>query len=260
MKSLDNALRLLSEFSGTELDFGVGELSKKTGIPKSQVSKILATFRKHRIVEQDPQSRRYRVDAKAFALGSRFVNHNELVRASMPVMRDLVIRTDHSTRLSIRVDDDVLYLVSVEGPHFIETGWRSGQWLPMHAASAARVLLAFFPPEKIEEIIDKSGMEPLTPLTVRDRTQLMSILEDIRKTGIARNRDETNMGLSTLSVPILGASNDPIAALTLAFPSNLVSVEDEEPMIEMLYDAARTVSYKLGSSIYRFGMGAKVSR
>jgi len=253
MKSLDKALSLLSEFSGTEAEFGVGELALRTGMPKSQVSKILATFRKHRILEQDPQSHRYRVDAKAFALGSRFVNHSKLVRAAMPTMRDLAIRSNHSSRLSIRVDDDVLYLVSVEGPHFIETGWRAGQWMPMHAASAARVLLAFYPPEKIREILDKSGMTALTPETIRDPDALMALLAEVRSSGVARNRDETAIGLSTLSVPVLGARNEPIAALTLAFPSKLVTPAQEQPLIDLLHEGARTVSYKIGCSIYRFG-------
>ena len=37
MKSLDAALTLLSQFMSSDPDFGVGELSERTGMPKSQV-------------------------------------------------------------------------------------------------------------------------------------------------------------------------------------------------------------------------------
>ena len=141
MKSLNAALTLLAEFMASEPDLGVGELAERTGMPKSQVSKILSTFRKHGLLTQDPRTHRYRVDARAFALGSRFVNRNPLTQAALPVMRALSEQSGHSTRLSIRVGDDVLYLVGIEGPHFIDTGWRAGQWMPLHATSAARIFL-----------------------------------------------------------------------------------------------------------------------
>lgn len=258
MKSLDGALGLLAHFIGSQPDFGVGELAERSGMPKSQVSKILATFRRHGILGQDPRTRRYHVEALAFALGSRFVNHSPLVGAASPAMRELVSRSGHSARLSIRVGDHVLYLIGIEGPHFIDTGWRCGQWMPMHAASAARALLAFFPEETIAAILDAEGMPPVTPHTVQDRGALLAMLEEVRRTGIARNRDETAVGLSTLSAPVLGASalgpgGEAIAALTLAFPSHVVAPEAEAPLIGMLQEAARTVSYKMGCGVYRYG-------
>jgi DNA-binding IclR family transcriptional regulator len=249
---LDSALDLLSEFMGSEPDFGVAELAERTGMPKSQVSKILATFRAHQILEQDPRTRRYYVGPRTFALGSRFLNHDPLVRAAMPVLRNLVDQSGHSSRLSIRVGDEVLYLIGLEGPHFVETGWRAGQWMPMHAASAARVLLAFFPPQKIQEVLDTTKMAALTPETLTDRAKLMSMLSEIQQTGVARNRNETAVGLSTLSVPILGRDSDPIAALTLAFPSNIVHAEAEAPLVDMLRAGAQAISYKMGCAVYRF--------
>lgn len=252
MKSLDGALDLLTVFMGSEPDFAVSELAERTGMPKSQVSKILASFRKHGILEKDPRSQRYRVGARTFALGSRFVNHDPLVRAAMPVMRTLVERSGHSSRLSVRVGNNVLYLVGIEGPHFVDTGWRSGQWMPMHAASAARVLLAFFPDETIAQILDEAGLPPVTSETLTDRDALMEMLRLVRETGVARNRNETAIGLSTLSVPILGADSEPLAALTLAFPSKVVRPEDEAALVEMLHAGAQSISYKMGCPIYRF--------
>jgi len=48
------------------------------------------------------------------------------------------------------------------------------------------------------------------------------------ETGMARNRNETAIDLSTLSVPVLGADSAPVAALTLAFPSKVVRPWGEE--------------------------------
>lgn len=253
MKSLEAALDLLSHFMGSEPDLGVGELAERTGMPKSRVSKILSTFRKYGLLMQDPATRRYKVDARAFALGSRFVNRSPLAQAALPVMRALCARSGHSVRLSIRVDDDVLYLLSIEGPHFIETGWRAGAWLPLHATSAARVFLAAMETGEVDRLLDVRGMPAITPRTVQDRDALKRLLREARIHGFAGNRDETARGLSTVSVPVYGPGGALIAALTLAFPSHVVGPDQEPPLIEMLHQSARVLSQKMGGDVYPHG-------
>jgi len=253
MKSLDAALGVLACFMGNEPTLGVGEIAERMAVPKSKVSKVLSTFRKHGILEQDPRTRRYAVGARAFALGSRFINYNPLTRAALPVMRELTERSGHSTRLSIRVGDDVLYLIGIEGPHFIDTGWRAGQWMPLHATSAARVILAFLDEQEVARLFEAKGTPAITPHTVTDGTELMAMLRQVRAEGIARNRDETASGLSTISVPVYGPHAAVIAALTLAFPSHTVLRDQEQPFVEMLHQSARVLSQKMGADAYPFG-------
>ena len=253
MKSLDAALKLLSEFTGKEADISVSELSAKTGMPKSQVSKILLTFRKNRFLEKDDTTQRYSVGPRAFALGSRFVNHNPLTRAALPVMRELTERSGHSTRLCIRVDCDVLYMLGIEGPHFIDTGWRVGQWMPMHASSAARVFLAEADEAEIDRILLQHGMPALTERTVQDADELKVMLREARATGFARNYGETARGLSTLSVPVFGHGGILTASLTIAFPSHVVDAESEPDLVEMMHRSARTLSQKIGCEVYPYG-------
>jgi len=40
-------------------------------------------------------------------------------------------------RLSVRDGDEVVYLIGVEGPHFVDTGWRAGTWLPWSSRGGA---------------------------------------------------------------------------------------------------------------------------
>src|SRR4051812_10103721 len=108
MKSLGTALRVLMEFTADAPSLGVGELAQRTGLPKGQISKILSTFRQHRILAQDPATRRYSVGSRAFALGSRFVNYHPLAREALVVMRRLVEQTGHSARLSVMDGDRVI--------------------------------------------------------------------------------------------------------------------------------------------------------
>ena len=158
MKSLDSAMRVLMAFMADQESFGVSELSERLALPKSQVSKILATLRSHGLVTQDPATRRYSVGLRAFALGSRFMTFDKLTREALPILHGLVKETGHSARLSVRSGDDVIYLIGAEGPHFVDTGWRAGTWLPWYGSTAGRILLAFLPTQEVDRLISMKPM------------------------------------------------------------------------------------------------------
>lgn len=261
MKSLRTALRLLMEFGGEQRDFGVGELAERCGLSKSQVSKVLAAFGETGLLVQSPETRRYAVGARMFALGSRFVTHDRLCREAMPVMREIVERTGHSARLSVLDGEDVLYLLGFEGPLFVDTGWRAGTWLPVHSTAAGRVLLAFMDPRRAEHALTRAPLRPVTERTITDPVLLRRLLESARARGYVTQRGETTPGLGVIAVPVFGVAQQAVGALSLAFPAHLVAARDEPGLAEVLHASARVLSQRIGGTVYPFGsrLGAEPS-
>lgn len=253
MKSLRLSLRLLLEFSGEQRDYGVGELAERCAVSKGQVSKVLQAFADHGFLAQDPESRRYSVGVRSYTLGSRFLAHDRLCRAAMPVMRDLVAHTGHSARLSVLYGDQVLYLMGLEGPLFVDTGWRAGTTLPVHSTTAGRVLLAFMEPEQARQLLSAIPLRAVTPHTITDRAKIEKIVARARVTGYATQRNETTPGLGTVAVPIFGAHQQAIGALGIAFPSHVELASDEAEIANQLHQSARTLSQRIGCTVYPFG-------
>ena len=253
MKSLRMSLRLLLEFSGEQRDFGVGELAERCGVSKGQVSKVLEAFADHGFLSQDPETRRYSVGVQSYTLGARFLTNDRLCRAAMPVMRELVTRTGHSARLSILHGDQVLYLIGLEGPLFVDTGWRAGTSLPVHSTSAGRVLLAFMDPKLAQHLLSASPLLPVTEHTITDRVRIEKIVKEVRIKGYATQRSETTPGLGTIAVPVFDAQRQAIGALGIAFPSHVELAEDEVDIADRLHQAARTLSQRIGCTVYPFG-------
>ena len=253
MKSLRLSLRLLVEFCGEQRDFGVGELAERCGVSKGQVSKVLEAFADHGFLSQDRESRRYSVGVQSYTLGSRFLANDQLCRAAMQVMRDLVARTGHSARLSVLNGDQVLYLFGVEGPLFVDTAWRAGTSLPVHSTTAGRVLLAFMEPKLAQQLLSASPLRAVTPHTITDRATIEKLVARARITGYAVQRNETTPGLGTLAVPIFGAHQQVIGALGIAFPSHVALVSDEAEIADQLHQLARALSQRAGCPVYPFG-------
>lgn len=253
MKSLRSALRVLMEFTEERQDFGVGELAERCKLSKSQVSKVLSTFAEFGLLTQNVETRRYLVGATLYALGSRFITFDTLSRGAMPVMRDLVAKTGHSARLSVLNGDRVLYLLGIEGPLFVDTGWRAGTWLPVHSTSSGRVLLAFMDPARSQRLRAQEPLKPISEFTVIDAAEIDRLIEQARAKGYSIQRGETTPGLGVISVPVFGSGRDAIGTLGLAFPSHAVPESEEPRMIAALHAAGRVLSQRVGCKVYPFG-------
>ena len=249
MKSLRTGLRVLLEFEAGPRDLGVTDLAKRCGLSKSQVAKILSALVDSGLVSQDPQTRTYHVGQRSYLLGSRFTTHDPLCQAATPVMRELLNRTGHSVRLSIPHGDQSLYLIGLEGPYFIDTGWHSGNCVPMGASSAGRVMMAFMAPAERERLLGLP-VPALTSDTVRERTKIESMVRQAVDSGYAVQRNETTIGLGVISVPLFKADQQIVGALGIAFPAHFLQPSEEGPLISALHDAARSISQRLGCAVY----------
>ena len=168
MKSLDSALRILREFSKDRGRLSVSELCLRTGFRKSQVSKILASFRSEGLLTQDPRTREYCVGVRSVALAGQFLKGNILAREALGLMRRVVNLTGHTATLSVLEGSDVMYLLSVESEQFIDHGWRAGSFIPFHATAAGKLLVAFIPDDQINRIVAVKGLPRITPTTICD--------------------------------------------------------------------------------------------
>ncbi len=258
MKSLSTSLRVLMEFTADASSLGVGELAQRTGLPKGQISKILSTFRQHQILSQDPATRRYSVGSRAFALGSRFVNYHPLAREALVVMRRIVEQTGHSTRLSVMDGDRVIYLLQSEGRLLADTGWRVGMFMPIHATTAGKVILAFLPQTRADELLAGVELVPFTPNTITSKAMLLDDCAEIREQGYGISQGETTAGLGTIGVPIFGPNNQILAVLSLLFPMQVVDWADAPGLAAILHEHARGLSQNAGCPVYPFGGGRAV--
>ena len=253
MKALETALRVLREFADEPGRWSVGELSNKTGLSKSQVSKILSDFRASELLVQDPRTKEYSVGLYAVALAGQYLRNDKLTREAVGLMRELVDLTSQTATLCVLHDDAVMYLLAVEGRLYVEHGWKAGSWLPYHCTAAGKVLVANLLEQQIEQILANSKRPRFTPQTVCDASVLKSQFREIRKRGLAITHSEGTPGLGAQAVPVLDNKHTTMAALGLVYPDHQISEDGELALTNALRDAARELSHRLGALVYPYG-------
>lgn len=78
---------------------------------------------------------------------------------------------------------------------------RIGMNLPLYSTSGGRALLALNSDDAARDLLGEA-YQAVTDLTVRDFAGLMDRLAEIRRTGLAYDREETLEGVSTMAVAI----------------------------------------------------------
>jgi len=248
MKTIKTALQILQAFNeGTERKT-VSELAQRFGMPRSQVSRILSSFREFGWLDQDPRSRSYSVGLSAYVFGSRFVQFHPLTRQALPILRGIVDRSGFNTTLSILDHLKPLYLLGIAGQVPVDIASNFGSYFPFHATAAGKVLAAFAVPGVRERMMNEASFDRLTRRTICDRQQLATELENAFRLGYAASDGERVPGIGALSVPVIGRHGELIAALGIAFPTKMVDHDDYEYQVAILKSGAHTLSERINGA------------
>ncbi len=257
MQSLAKAMRLIARFLEDQEEFSVTELAVRLSMPKSQVSRMLATFREAGWVSQNPATRAYSIGLQAYAIGSRFVNTSRLSREALPVLRSTVDRCGFTATLSVLYEDQPIYLLGIEGPAFVEFGSRAGMRFPFHATASGKLLAAYIRDRRLDGMIERHGLAPLTPQTICEPRALKRQLAHVREHGYARSKGERSPGIGALAVPVATPDSPCAAALGIVYPLQRVPDEMVDYHVAILHSSARVLSARMGAHDYPFGNEGK---
>ena len=222
---------------------GVVRLAHLVGREKSQVSRALRALAEEGIVERDPDTLEYRLGWRLFSLVARSVE-NRLVRVAEPIMRGLSTDLEETVHLCVLRDRLVLTLLSVSGHSFRAHGWE-GRGVPVPSTSAGRVLLMDSTPDDLY-VRFPAGVDLASGnSTVRTLADLWARIQEARRYGYARVREEFEDNLVGVSAPIRDFRGRVVAALNVSAPADrLGSRLDEAGRIAAA--AAATVSAQMG--------------
>jgi len=109
-QSLARGLAILSTFHSDRPLIGVSELSRGLELSRSTVHRYVATLAKLGYLQQDPDSKRYRLGPKVLDLGFSALNSMDLLEVSAPHLRRLSDETQRTVNVAILDGTDVVYI------------------------------------------------------------------------------------------------------------------------------------------------------
>ena len=229
-QSLERGLAILSSFNGDRSLIGVSELSRELDLSRSTAHRYIATLATLGYLQQDPDSKRYRLGPRVIDLGFSAINAMDVREISAPYLRQLSDETQHTVNLAILDDTDVVYIercrTTGPGQREIDLNLHVGSRLPAYCTAMGKAILAHVPEDQLERIIARIDFAPRGPHTLTSPEAFREELARIREVGLAVNDEELAYGLRSIAAPIHSRLGDVVAALNLAVHRTTASMEE----------------------------------
>jgi IclR family acetate operon transcriptional repressor len=245
IQSLTRAFDILRAVSSAADGRPLHEIARQVDLPRSTVSRMLATLEKIGAVERVTEPEGFRIGAEIVALAAQVAYPRNLVAIAHPYLQELAQTAGETVSLGVLDGDQVYYIDQIHSRHNIRLKDWTGHRLPLYATADGKLFLAYWS----DSALDAYLHDPLyahAPNTITDPVLLRQELAYIRSQGYAWNNREYDPDLIGLAAPILDESGQIVASLCMFGPFfRFPPAGQREGYIQITADAARKISDRI---------------
>jgi len=232
--------------AGDEGGVGLSVISKTTSLNKTTAFNLLASLVTLRLVEQDAQSRKYRLGLRCLELGRHVQQRLHVSHLARPILVDLCSKTNETVNLGIPGMLDFRVIDSFQGSRVLHgrasAGWR---WM-YHCTALGKAFLAGWDTAMRQAIYNSSELTRLTPNTITDLDTLETQLAQFREQGFATDIEEYEIGVSGVASWVVDGLGEVAAAISVSGHSGRLSEDALHRIAPDVIQAANEISVTLG--------------
>ncbi len=246
--SVNKTFAILEYFTIQKSEWGVTELADAIGSNKSTVYRFLADLCRLGILYKDPSTEKYSLGLKLFELGSRVQLKSAFVEKTHPELVKVASSITETVHIAILKNQRVFYVDKVESPQGLKISSHIGSSNPAYSTALGKVLLAYLPEENQSQTLSVLTQSPIayTKHTITNGKALLKELKKIKNDGFAIDREEFELGLICIAVPIFNQNNKVIASLSASGPANRFQEKNVSKYVSTLKKGADAIQEKIG--------------
>lgn len=246
MSSTEKALAILMTFTPHNQPMSTVDLSKKLGIHKSTISRLLHLLKDNGFLHQNPETKKYFLGRAAAEIGNAALRSlsNEIVATAQPCLNELCETVGESVALEVVAGTEVVLAHHCEGRGHIRYSFQLGEQVPLHVAAGAKTILAHRPPEFVDRCLS-GKLNRFTRNTIVSKARYKRLLDEVRRTGLAYDNGERYEDTRAIAAPILDQEGVALAAVVIAGPAFRLTEAFLAEVIEPLKKTAAKISRRL---------------
>lgn len=245
VQSVQRSLKILKLFEENG-QLSLNDISEYMELSKSTVYGLVNTLVCEDFLEQNDETKKYKLGIKNFELGNYYQKRLDIRKELRPLIENLVEQFHETVHLARHYHGEVIYIDKVEGSDFSIVSSQIAQRAPMHCTGVGKVQLAHLPDEYLEDYIFSKPLKKYTDKTITTKELLKNELMNIRNSGYAFDNEEIEVGLRCVAVAILGHDGKPMAAVSISAPTGRMSDSKRLEMLDVLLKYSKSISKKFG--------------
>lgn len=246
IKVLDKSLSVLDILLQNNAPMSITGISKKLGIYPSTIHRILDTLKYRGYVEQNSDDQKYLLGLKLVELGMTRYHQISLAKEVSPFLKELVDECHETVHLGILYHENVLYIAKEDSPQTIRMVSRVGRRASLYSTGLGKILLAYLSEKERKKIIAHIKIRRFTENTITNKVELEKELEQVRKQGLALDREENEKEVYCIAVPIKNYRGKVIAALSISSPTYRINAQRKKFLKKSIQCMGRKISKRLG--------------
>src|SRR5579864_801691 len=165
MTSLARGLVVIQAFTQQSPQMTISQLSIKTGLSRAAVRRCLYTLTKLGFAGAEDGTR-YSLRPRMLTLSHTYTTSNTLSTAAQPILERMSATLRESFSVATLDGEDIVYIARTQVNRVMAVDLHIGSRLPAYCTSMGRILLAYMPPEQLEQYLAKVNLIPHTTRTI----------------------------------------------------------------------------------------------
>lgn len=223
--TLDRALAILAAFTESEPRLSLAELSRRTGLYKSTLLRLIASLLTSGYLVQNASDGDYQIGPVSLRLANiyqRSLNGAKLITESL---KDMVAATAENANFYVRRGDVRVCIYCIDSPHAMRHHTLVGDIFPLEKGAAGKVLSAFS---------DDRGNSP--------------DLAAVREACHAVSHGEYAAYLSAVSTPVFGFGNKCEGALATTGLTDRFTPQRVDQIVALMLETSIRLTAALGGN------------
>ncbi|MVA26721.1 IclR family transcriptional regulator (plasmid) [Agrobacterium vitis] len=243
MSTVGKALSLLESLSLLNNDAGLTDIARLCELDKATTRRLLVELEKHGFVEQDQESRKYRIGSAPVRLARIREARYPFLRTAIPIVKELAEASQETVHLSEFTGGRVATIHVEDSPRAHRVIVEIGSYLPFHATASGLAYLAFSGPEQIDAALS-NPLESFTEHTVTDASEIRKMLAETVERGFSISKQGLESGVVSTGAPIRAPSGQPVGTIAIAAPLVRANINTLNGFGASVAEAAKRISEK----------------
>jgi DNA-binding IclR family transcriptional regulator len=242
--AIDKCFAILELLAQSKEPMGISDISGKLDLNKSTVFNIGHTLRDLNVLEHQRDGK-FVFGTRLYVLANMSGKRSALIQSAHPYLEKVNEMTKLSAFLGLRSDRRAILIDKVDSAYGVKVSSEVGIQMPVLAGAGIKAMLSQLPDEEIDEILARTELKRYTPYSIMDKAVYKEEILEVRKQGIAYDREEYIEGMVAFAIPINAYGRDVQAAIWAVGLTRQVPDSSIPELTELLKEVSEQINHRL---------------
>ncbi len=235
------AASILRVLENEPAGLSLGQIAGRVGLARSTVQRIVGALETEQLLAAASPTGRMRLGPGLLRLARSMRSGS--VTVIRPYLEQLSRELSETVDLAEVRGDKMVFIDQVIGSQRLRAVSAVGESFPLHCTANGKAYLAQLDEEEIEALIGRS-LEVRTPHTIGSAKHLIKELREVRKSGVAFDREEHTLGICAAGVAFFDPHRN-VLAISVPVPAQRFQ-EQSQLITEALLKAKHSLERTFG--------------